>query len=482
MNKKIVLDTNVLLYDTDCLGKFKNNDLYIPLVVIEELDALKDDFKKSELAHASREITNKLLTLAGEDNLDNLRIGFEFTTDTDEVATLKIIDENELYSDYKENGLIEGSKELEYRKPVSNDDWIIFCAKYLNATLVTRDNNMILKSSGYCKVEPYHADSIKQKEVYKGYRKITADSKFIDEFMESGKIPNSENYFDDFDTKMYPNEFLIIQDEDMPSKQVFGICKGAMIVKINLDNLQLNGTVLRPKGLSQKLAMYLLTQTDIKAVSFLGGSGTGKTSISIDYALNAVEKQEFNQMYYAKSLKGLSEDEDYGFVPGNVDEKMQEVVIPLICTLEVLENLRKNKSSNYNKNSNKKINTTASNEKANSGEEVLAKHKENGTIRILPLNYLRGMTITNKILILDEGQNLTIPKIKTLTTRIDESSKLIITGDDNQIDDKNLNKFNNGLAHFIEKGKKEDFIAHLTLDLDAEGSKRGRLSNFGNTL
>lgn len=479
MKKGIVLDTNVLLYDTDCLGKFKDNNLFIPLVVIEELDALKDDYRKSELAHASREITNKLLNLAGEDNLDKLREGFQFLTNSQETAKLQIIDEHELYL---EKVKLEENSSIKYRTPISNDDWIIFCAKILDATLVTRDNNMILKSSGYCKVEHYHADSIKQKEVYKGYRKITASSEFIDEFMHSGKIPNSKHYFENYTTKMYPNEFLIIQDEDMPSKQVFGICKGGFIKKINLDDLQLNGTVLRPKGLSQKLAMYLLTQPEIKAVSFLGGSGTGKTSISIDYALNAVDKQEFNQMYYAKSLKGLADDEDYGFVPGNVDEKMQEVVIPLICTLEVLENIRKNKNINYNKSSNKKITNVAYTEKTSSGEEVLEKYKENSIIRILPLNYLRGMTITNKILILDEGQNLTIPKIKTLTTRIDESSKFIITGDDNQIDDKNLNKFNNGLAHFIEKGKHEDFIAHLTLDLDSEGSKRGRLSNFGNTL
>lgn len=470
MRKQIVLDTNVLLYDTDCLMKFKDNDIIIPLVVIEELDYIKDDWKNPELAQASREVTRNILELdeiIGDlKTVKNLREGISYTSDKEGTTTLKIVDEKELLAG-------------DIRPNATNDDYIIHCAKKLGAILITRDNNMVLKASGNCMVELYNADSIKKKEVYKGYKIITVSPEFMEEFSESGKIRNMAGLLDDGDEfrELYPNEFLIMQNEFMTKQKLFGICKGDFILKIDLDNLNKNGMVLNPMGLSQKLAMYLLLQTDIDAISFLGGSGTGKTSLSVDYALNEVSKFRYNQLYYAKSLKGLAEDEDYGFLPGDVNDKMQEVIIPLISSLELLESVKQNKN-NARKAKENKLET----ERFQLGEEILAKYREDGTLRILPLNYLRGMTITNKVVILDEGQNLTIPKMKTLVTRMSDSSKLIITGDDNQIDDKNLNKYNNGLAHFVEKGKYEPFIAHLTMDLDDNASKRGKVSNFGNTL
>lgn len=468
--RQLVLDTNVLLYDTECLDKFGNTDVIIPLTVVDELDALKDDVKKQELSHASREITRKILDLANEENFQNLRNGITYINSKNETTTLRIVDEKYLRFELIEN---EENKNKYFKKPVTNDDWIIFCAKSLGATLITRDNNMVIKASGDCLVEIYYADSIKKKEIYKGYRYLTVDSNFFNEFAESGKIYNEKNMFIEKEA-MYPNEILILINEDLPNSKLFGICKGTFINRIDLDNLKYNGMKLRPQGLSQKLAFYLILQEDIDAISFVGGSGTGKTSIAIDYALNEVSKNKYNQLYYSKSMKGLSDDEDYGFVPGDVDEKMQEIIIPLSCTLEFLETIKKEKA---NKNKREREVDV----KVSSGEEILNKYKEDGIIRILPLNYLRGMTISNKVVVLDEGQNLTKGKMKTLITRIASSSKLVITGDDNQIDDKNLNKFNNGLAHFIEQGKSEPYIAHLTLDLD-DDSKRGRLSSFGNKL
>lgn len=462
----VLLETNVLLYDTESIKKFKNKTVLIPLIVIDELDLLKDDFRKAELSQASKEVTRVLLEIIGESNIKNIRKGVTFESMLGGETELIIIDEHDLFN-------YERLNNPTIKKPITKDDWLIFCTKLLNSRLITRSTNMILKASGFCEVELYRADSIKQKEVYKGYKKLSVNQEFIDSFVSNGSIPNFSELFDD-NKELHQNEFLILENELMPEHKVFGICKGFKIIRIDLDNMKYNGMVLRPLGISQKLAFYLLLDDSISAVTFLGGSGTGKTSISIDYALNQVNKRNYNQLYYAKSLKGLDGDEDYGFVPGDVDEKMQGAVVPLTCTLEVLENKRQYKSKNREKNYDEI--------QQQSGELLLEKYKEDGTIRILPLNYLRGMTITSKIVILDEGQNLTIHKMKTLATRISDSSKLIITGDDNQIDDKNLNRYNNGLAHFIEKGKDEPFIAHLTLDLDGNESKRGKLSNFGNTL
>lgn len=467
MDKKILLlDTNVLLYDTECLDKFGENEVIIPLCVIEELDSLKDDSRKPEISHASREITRKIIELIGEENITNLRKGCVFKNSLCEETTLTLFDEREYYSlKNKEHNLL---------KPVTVDDWIIYSAQHLQATLITRDNNMLLKASGLCNAEIYFADNVKEKTLYKGYRILNATFEQLQQFTSENKMENIPELFEE-KTEMFPNEFLIMQSLENPKYKLFGICKGNVIKRIDLDNLKLNGMKLKPMGLSQKLAFYLLLEEDLDAISFVGGSGTGKTSISIDYALNQVNKGIYSQMYYSKSMIGVSEDEAYGFVPGDVDEKMAEVVIPLSCTLELLNNITRNKG---------KLKTTEPIKTTDmlSGEALIMAYTEQGLLRILPLNYLRGMTITNKIVILDEGQNLIKSKMKTLITRISGDSKIIITGDDNQIDDKNLNKYNNGLAHFVEQGKNETFVAHLTLDLDTEESKRGRLSSFGNKL
>ncbi|MEQ2561411.1 hypothetical protein, partial [Sutterella wadsworthensis] len=236
---------------------------------VDELDSLKDDSKKPELSHASREITRKILDLAGEDNLQNLRNGFSYVNSKDETTTIKIVDEK--YLKYKLDS--EKSNELKYnRTPITNDDWIIFCAKILDATLITRDNNMVIKASGDCKVEIYYADSIKKKEIYKGYRELTVDSEFFNEFALNNRIVNIKELFDS-NEKMYPNEFLILTNVENTSCKLFGICKGEFINRIDLDNLQYNGMKLRPQGLSQKLAFYLILQEDIDAISFVGGSG-----------------------------------------------------------------------------------------------------------------------------------------------------------------------------------------------------------------
>lgn len=452
----VVLDTNVLLYDTDCLDKFGGKDIIIPIVVIDELDLLKDDLSNMELAHASREITRKILELAQEESdykkIKDLKKGIRFNNINGEESSLK------LYS------LVNKKERL------SVDDYIIKSSKELDATLITRDNNMILKASGRTDVELYYSDSIRKKEVYKGYLEVLANDELFEQFATEKLLINDPSILG-IDRKLYPNEFLILINENFSSSKLYGIAKGDMIKWINLDLISTNGMILKPKGISQKLAFYLINDPSIDAISFIGGSGTGKTSIAVDYGLNQVNKKYYNQLYYAKSLKGLSKDEDYGAVPGEVDDKMQEVVIPLTCTLEMLESRKVLKGNNTENKRN--VSPT--------GDSLLVKYVENGLIKVLPLNYLRGMTISNKIVILDEGQNLTKSKMKTLVTRVASDSKLIVTGDDNQIDDNNLNKFNNGLAHLIEQGKEETFIGHLTLDLDEE-SKRGKLSSFGNRL
>lgn len=456
----LVLDTNVLLYDTECLDKMGENKVILPSSVIDELDELKDDFRNPELAQASREITRKIMELLENSKEKDLRKGIFYTNSKGETTELCVFDEKNSWKTLNE---------CEKTQISSIDDWIIFSALTLNATLITRDNNMYLKASGVCNVELYYADDIREKSGYKGYRFLEVDANVFTSFIKDSYILNKPEFFEE-NTPLYPNEFLILTLDTNPKSRLFGICKGDRIKRIDLDKVAYSGMKMPPKGLSQKLAMYLLQDPDVDAISLLGVSGTGKTSLSVDYALNEVNKQNFNQMYYSKSLKGLADDEDYGTVPGEVDEKMKSVIVPLSCTLEMLNSITK--ESHKIKDPNKKV---------INGEVLVSMYQEQGILRILPLNYLRGMTLSNKIVILDEGQNLTKSKMKTLVTRISSNSKLIITGDENQIDDKNLNKYNNGLAHFIEQGKHESFIAHLTLDLDTE-SKRGRLSTFGNSL
>lgn len=432
MPKKYVLDTSVLLYDIDCLSKFEDNEVIIPSIVYEEINRFKEE--NTERGYYARAISKIFDELSSKSplvkgvKLNDTLIRTSYDLINKEIKSKLTMDEN----DYK----------------------IISCAKNNNAILISRDRMMRVIARDFVNVEEYKADKVNTTELYKGYRKQVVKEDIITQLFETG--------LDNSSFGLYPNEFIILQNECNPQHVGIGINKNNKIIACDFDNMfRALRMKTRPINLEQKMFLYLLMDEDITCVTCTGVSGKGKSLIAIDYSLTSVYQQLFNQFLYTKSTIAVDQREYLGFTKGDLNEKLKPHLQPLYSSIEFL----------YQKELYKGKERISLDEKV---EELIV----NDILRFYPLAHIRGMSVFDKVIMLDEAQNTTNHMIKSLVTRINDNSKLIVTGDIEQIDDKNLNKYNNGLTHLIEAGKEEPFIAHITMDID-EKSQRGKLAGFG---
>lgn len=443
MIKVFVVDTSVLLYDLDCLFKFDDNMVVIPSVVMEELDKFKEE--ASERGYSARKILEVLDCIA---EVESLNKGVHLS---------EVPKESPIYERVKGlNTFIKKSYKVKNTKlenvilTMNNDAHIIACAINHDAILVSRDRSMRLLAKDFVKAEDYKADRIKTREIYKGYRKELVSEDIINKLYE-GLIPDTFN--------LHPNEFIILENEINPNHVGIGIKKRDGIKCCDFKNLR---TKTKPMNLEQKLFLYLLNDEEIRCVTATGVSGKGKSLLAVDFALSRIESNDFHKLLYTKPIIPLDKNEYLGYMKGDMHDKMKPHLQPLYCSIEFL--MRKQ--------------ACTENKMRISVDMMVDKYIEEDTLNFCPLADIRGMSIFNKVVVLDEGQNTTNHVMKTLVTRVADTSKLIILGDIEQIDDRNLNKFNNGLSHLVEEGKDEYFIGHICMDID-NGSRRGKLAEFG---
>lgn len=436
--------------DEDTIFKFEDNEIIIPSIVWEELNNKKDNSNPS-LGYLSRRVLRLLTELA---DVRPLREG---------IRLKELPEKSEYYSKAKDlNTLIRVDYKLEndevdksflYRK---NDYKIISCAKNNpGSILVTSDIALLGIAKDFVNAEEYKADNVKEKVIYKGYRIETVQPDVVDDLYTNKEMEDI--------WELYPNEFIILIDVENDNHKGIGIKKKEKIKLVNFDKeLNFSRMKVRPANLEQKMLLYLLQDPEILCVTVTGISGKGKTLISCDYAFSEVEKGKYSKLLYTKSIIPTDEDEYMGFNKGSEDEKFSSHIKALFTAIEFLY-----KDEIYN-TSNKKTLT----EKV---EELISQDN----LGTLPLANIRGMNIYKKIVMLDEAQNTKKHIIKSLITRLTDESKIIVLGDIEQIDDPKLNMYNNGLSHLIDKGKTENFIGHIMLDIDKGNSKRGKLSTFG---
>ena len=445
LSKKIVVDTSVLIYDIESLFKFEDNHIIIPSIVCEEINKFKEE--SSERGFAARKIQQIFEELSKIRPLVQGVFLYEVSEDSPIYSMTK--DKKTFISrDYKiRNSRVENNFIFN-----ENDYKIIACAMNNDAILVSRDRGMRDIGADFVKVQEYKADMLQTKELYKGYRKIEVPEDIIYK-MHKGILGNEYN--------LYPNEFVIFINQYNPSHSSVGIMKKNKIIPCDFDNMNLKGFNIKPLNLEQKMLMYLLLDEDVKCVTATGISGKGKSLMTVDFGLSCVELGKYSKFLYTKSTIAVDKKEELGFYKGGVEDKLKPHLQPLYSSIEFI----------YNKKLNIKGNKKPIDEVV---QELIMKD----TLNLFPLANIRGMSIFDKVVMLDEAQNTTQHMIKSLVTRVNDSSKLIVTGDIEQIDDRNLNMFNNGLSHLIENGKNEDFIGHITMDIDKK-SKRGRLAEFG---
>jgi PhoH-like ATPase len=396
MKKIFVLDTNVLLNDPRAIYSFEDNDVIIPLAVLEEIDSLKT--KSSDLGFNARESSRILEELRSQGNLhDGVKL--------DSGGTVKIV--------------INGGLELpEGLSSSKMDNRIISTAIHLQkentdkkVVMISDDINLRLICDAYnLQAEEHDSSRLKEEEIYSGFKEIRCSASLIDKFFEEEKLSLSD--LDQLDDSLYPNEFLQLTADDRNKNTALARFDGENLVTLRYNQSQ--PAKIRARNREQQLALELLLDDEIKLVTMSGKAGTGKTLLAIAAGLaKVVDEQAFSKLLVARPIQPMGKE--MGFLPGDVEEKMGPWMQPIFDNLDFI--VHRNKDASY----------------------AYQKLQEKELIQIEPLTYIRGRSVPDQFIIIDEAQNLSLHEVKTIVTRAGEGSKLVFTGDPFQIDNPYLN-------------------------------------------
>jgi PhoH-like ATPase len=435
-SKIFVLDTSVILHDNNSFNSFEENDVAIPISVLEELDNFKkgNDTKNFE----AREFARKLDLLSDGSTIS------EWSSLGNGRGNLVVVMNEKSTPDACE---IFGENKADHR--ILNVA-IRLTAEFPNKTvsLVTKDINLRIKAKSLgMNAEDYLKGRVKDTATtYKGRSEQTdVKSETIDKLYDNGSIP----WADVFKTKPQANHYFILKNGGSSALSYFNP------VTEEIERVEKRTAYgIKPKNAEQVFAMHAILNPNVKLVTISGVAGTGKTLLALSGAIES--KSQFKQIYIARPIVPLS-NKDIGFLPGDVKSKLNPYMEPLWDNLKFIKNQFKETDRDF-----KKITDMVDQEK----------------LMISPLAYIRGRSLSNIFFIVDEAQNLTPHEIKTIITRAGENTKIIFTGDVNQIDSPYLDKLSNGLSYLIDKIQDHAIHAHITL----EKGERSELANIANDL
>lgn len=421
MIKNYVLDTNVLLHDARAIYAFADNNVVIPIYVIEEIDTFKKD--QSELGRNARQIARLLDQYRSEGGLSSAQK--MDTGGTVRVALSRNPPKNPSYdSRSMDQRILELALEVRDGDPKTP------------TILVTKDVNMRVRGDalGLATVD-FEPEQITIDELYPGNRELALKNGVIDEFYTDGALsPESLG-----EPAPHANEYLFLKDD--AGKSALG--------RFDKDKGQLTGVKklregvwgIRPRNKEQHFALDLLLNDDVKLVTLVGKAGTGKTLLAIAAGLQKVtEEQVFSKLLVSRPIFPLGRD--IGYLPGDIEEKLNPWMQPIYDNLELLLGLNKSDKQD-----------------GRSYSELV----DMGFVEIEPLTYIRGRSLPNVFMIVDEAQNLTPHEVKTIITRAGEGTKIILTGDPYQIDHPYLDSSNNGLTTVAERFKDQSIAGHIIL-------------------
>lgn len=432
-----ILDTNVLLVDPHAIYAFEDNDVIIPIPVIEEIDAMKS---RNDSVGFNARLTSRLLDgLRQQGRLDE---GVLLETG----GILKIeIDKNGYYIP---EGLAEDRMDNRILKVafIEKDN---NQSKYAKITLVSRDINMRIKANAFgLEAEDYIKDRIEYKNFYTGIVELEVTAEIIDNFYQEGFIKIVGHDF-------YPNECVHLSSG---TQSALGIYRADTERIEDLTFQRSNPWGVKARNREQRFALELLLNDNIQLVTIVGKAGTGKTLLALATGLQKVVDQEiYRRLLVARPVVPLGRD--IGFLPGDINEKLRPWMQPIYDNLELLI---------HGDNPDVK-NKTAINIQYLEQKEF---------IQIEPLTYIRGRSIPAQFLIVDEAQNLTRHEVKTIITRAGSGTKVILTGDPEQIDNPYLDENTNGLTYIANKFKDVALAGHIRL----QKGERSPLAEIGSQI
>jgi PhoH-like ATPase len=419
MSKKIyVLDTNVLLSDFNALYAFKSNDVVIPLKVLEEIDKHKK--RQDGVGANARQVIRELDKLREKGSLiEGSKLGGR---------------KGNLFVKGHENYKLPPDMNME-----DPDNQILATVKHCLAVsaipvvLVSQDINVRVKADALgIFAEDYTTNQIVEKaeEVYTGFTQYLVDDAFIDRFYSGEKILVEEK-----DVKLVPNQFVMLVSNANEKKTALAKFKNYNHPLSRVREYKEGVWEVRAKNKEQQFALDMLMDNEIKIVSLVGKAGCGKTLLALAAGLKQIlDERTYKKLIVSRPVQPMGRD--IGFLPGTLEEKMMPWIAPIQDNLEFL---------------------------MGDNKESLRELQELGTIEVEALTFIRGRSIANAFIIIDEAQNLSIHELKTIITRVGEGTKIILTGDIEQIDSAFLDATNNGLTYAVEKFKPYELAGHVSL-------------------
>lgn len=450
MSKKaFILDTNVLLFDPLAFGRLGANDIIIPIVVIEEIDRFKREM--SENGRHARQFTRLIDDMRKDGELSKgvkLPNGAVLSV---ELGGGDMPLPSELQMDKADNKILGLALQLKKESP----------RRAIH--LLTKDANLRIKSDALGIIaEDYEPSNVEPDQLFSGSSTLKVDPTVVDEFYANKRVAFNEKLFEhdkEAPKTLYPNQYIILKDYANPTHTAMGRYSKDLEAIVPLVKPPEGLWGVFPKNAEQAFAVDALLNDEIKLVSLLGKAGTGKTLFAIAAGLvKTVDEGVYQRLLVSRPVFPLGKD--IGFLPGTVEEKLNPWMQPIYDNIDFLFG---NSADNRTRRA------------AGKGAQELMNQ---GMLQIEPLTYIRGRTIPQQYLIVDESQNLSPHEIKTIITRAGDDTKIVLTGDSFQIDNPYVDSANNGLVYLVDRFKGESIAAHVTFSK----GERSKLSELASNL
>jgi len=422
MRKYFVLDTNVLLHNADSIKSFKDNIVVLPMTVIEELDMFKS--RNDELGRNARRVIRNLDRLRENGHLSEgvemenggiLRIFTECKKVNNPGLDLKVADNRILAVAY--TFFEQGEK-------------VIFVSKDINARLKADALGI--------DVMDFEKQKINFDELFTGQRQLDVPGKLIDDFFENGELSGE-------DLELVPNEFVLLRDEVDPKHSALARAKGETKL-VRLESHRDSAWHIRSRSKEQRMALELLLDPEVQVVTLVGQAGTGKTLLALAAALQEVMiNKRYEKILVSRPIIPLGND--LGYMPGDKDEKLAHWMQPIFDNLTFIMSGGRKKDQKDEATVRQMV------------DDLLKDH----IVEMEALTYIRGRSIPEQYVVVDEAQNLTPHEVKTIISRAGQGTKMVLTGDPYQIDNPYLDSSSNGLTYTVERLKGLSIHGHVTL-------------------
>ncbi len=419
MKKNYVLDTNIVLHDPQAIFRFEDNNVIIPIYAIEEVDQFKRE--GSERGRNARQICRILDELREQGSLSRgvaLRGGgtLRVAVPQKRPSLPSAID-----TDAMDAAILQTAfdvREEDQGRPT---------------VFVTMDTNLRIRADALgMPSETYENQRVEAEDLDTGVKEREVSSGEIDGFFQEGFLPMRSD-------GLLPNTCVLLRDVDNPSHTAIGRYDGAKGALVALRVPREGVMGVRPRNKEQSLALDLLLDETVRLVTLVGKAGTGKTLLAIAAGLKCtIEDGVYTRILVSRPIMPLGRD--LGFLPGDVDEKLNPWMQPIFDNLEFLFS-----------NSQRK------------GSRAYAELLESGQLQVEPLTYIRGRSLPQQFIIVDEAQNLTPHEVKTIITRSGDGTKIVLTGDPQQIDNPYVDSASNGLTIAADAFRAEKCAGHIVL-------------------